>query len=520
MGSYGKYQGNHKHPLPQGLIDQFRNGEISESQIYHMPSLSNDMAPSHLSMREQTVFLAQNIQPRMKILSAAHVQFEVMCQLKRTSNLESERHYQALYKDICEHKDLWFDYIFRLETREPMHCERCTGMLGTLCTILRQRGDFEECIKVMELYTEVLQRYEQMTARRGVHPDQVVCCKGLAYKYNLIRINLGVQTNQRDWLIDSFRKAVAYELEPNFPFEESWGWIPPVFDLPKDPKRLSDDEIYRCVMKIDEMNKEMLGGDKYPRAALRVCGYCKKTEEMLGDYNFCGRCHKVPYCSKECQKRDWKAHKVFCGKKKTETGCNVPPQDMQSFAKLLCDNFARTVHDHSKKKKRKKVTQQQKKAAEPALLKLLRNLLVTKFTHFNSQIGLTDACRDLAFNRELQMYFEQQPGYESLKEIHAKPEVRKYLEEYTSLKLPRVEDDLLDDAAGLLLGNFCIAVGLDTVPKEQRDAIRPELVKLMKKFMLKNPKFNSHEGVRTRLPQCEDFQMESLAIFQTAISDE
>jgi hypothetical protein len=28
----------------------------------------------------------------------------------------------------------------------------------------------------------------------------------------------------------------------------------------------------------------------------------------------CGGCNKHPYCSKECQRQDWKQHKIWCGR--------------------------------------------------------------------------------------------------------------------------------------------------------------------------------------------------------------
>ena len=34
----------------------------------------------------------------------------------------------------------------------------------------------------------------------------------------------------------------------------------------------------------------------------------KNTEKLLK----CGRCKVVSYCSKECQREDWKDHKAFC----------------------------------------------------------------------------------------------------------------------------------------------------------------------------------------------------------------
>lgn len=41
----------------------------------------------------------------------------------------------------------------------------------------------------------------------------------------------------------------------------------------------------------------------------RRCAKCGKSGKSLQ----CSRCRKVAYCSKECQRQDWKSHKPSCG---------------------------------------------------------------------------------------------------------------------------------------------------------------------------------------------------------------
>lgn len=45
--------------------------------------------------------------------------------------------------------------------------------------------------------------------------------------------------------------------------------------------------------------------------AMRVCSGCKKYGYNLGK---CSGCKQAHYCGQECQKADWKTHKVKCGK--------------------------------------------------------------------------------------------------------------------------------------------------------------------------------------------------------------
>jgi len=48
-----------------------------------------------------------------------------------------------------------------------------------------------------------------------------------------------------------------------------------------------------------------------------TCNQCHKTTDQMGSKTLkkCTRCQHIKYCSKECQKQDWKAHKKVCGKK-------------------------------------------------------------------------------------------------------------------------------------------------------------------------------------------------------------
>ena len=43
---------------------------------------------------------------------------------------------------------------------------------------------------------------------------------------------------------------------------------------------------------------------------VRTCDYCKKASDVKLD--LCGRCRKVAFCGKECQRAAWKAHRLVC----------------------------------------------------------------------------------------------------------------------------------------------------------------------------------------------------------------
>jgi hypothetical protein len=53
------------------------------------------------------------------------------------------------------------------------------------------------------------------------------------------------------------------------------------------------------------------------------CAACGKKEPFYAEddeeFNACAGCHCVLYCSRECQKADWKMHKELCQKNRCTT---------------------------------------------------------------------------------------------------------------------------------------------------------------------------------------------------------
>jgi hypothetical protein len=50
-----------------------------------------------------------------------------------------------------------------------------------------------------------------------------------------------------------------------------------------------------------------------PTASMpKSCGVCNVVASEGVTFSYCGACQSVMYCSKVCQKKDWKAHKQIC----------------------------------------------------------------------------------------------------------------------------------------------------------------------------------------------------------------
>lgn len=41
----------------------------------------------------------------------------------------------------------------------------------------------------------------------------------------------------------------------------------------------------------------------------KYCATCIKISDNL---SVCGKCKKVKYCGRDCQKKDWSEHKLIC----------------------------------------------------------------------------------------------------------------------------------------------------------------------------------------------------------------
>ena len=59
----------------------------------------------------------------------------------------------------------------------------------------------------------------------------------------------------------------------------------------------------------DTGNRHQLGGQEIQqRFFFGLCPSCHK----IGEHSACSACMMVSYCSRECQKKDWKTHKSLC----------------------------------------------------------------------------------------------------------------------------------------------------------------------------------------------------------------
>ena len=72
---------------------------------------------------------------------------------------------------------------------------------------------------------------------------------------------------------------------------------------------VTDDQISNLPLKIP-FNDATPKSKQKRVGSSRVCNFCKTKNTTCQD---CMKCKSVHYCSKDCQRSDWKIHKLFCG---------------------------------------------------------------------------------------------------------------------------------------------------------------------------------------------------------------
>ncbi|KAL9628591.1 MAG: hypothetical protein Q9164_007211 [Protoblastenia rupestris] len=71
---------------------------------------------------------------------------------------------------------------------------------------------------------------------------------------------------------------------------------------------------------------------------------CDEVEPPWEPYKKCAKCHTQKYCSRECQRADWKAHKKICGKQQSE-GSGRAPTDFDAMGPIAGQFFKELVKD-------------------------------------------------------------------------------------------------------------------------------------------------------------------------------
>ena len=235
---------------------------------------------------------------------------------KNLGNMRHEASYKAFYDDIVEDESIWMSFFEHPDNDE--HAEHTCGILGTLATIYRQRGDLQNCEDVLDMWKKVFTPYRRNCYE--YHPIQIPCVDRLEFKANIIRLNLMFQTMRYDECVPIYRSLLQHELKYKFTFEQSQYlfMVPHVLNKPPTAatlRSLTHPEIMKIILaplQNGEKTADDLLKDDRVRFALDTCAFCKTKATAIGQFKRCTRCQDTYYCGKDCQKKDWKTHKKLC----------------------------------------------------------------------------------------------------------------------------------------------------------------------------------------------------------------
>ena len=237
-------------------------------------------------------------------------------------NFKGELAYREYYEELQSNKSDWMTFFDAPGNYH--HAEHSCGILGTFATVLRQRGSPEslnECESVLNMEAECLARYKKHTDdNEYAEEQQVFCCDTLHFKYWMIRYNLYFQTGRYTECMPLFRKLSDYELRNRVPHNNQNYLFMVVVVLKRSPseavlRSLSDEEVVVLVkapLSVGTVNSALGVEHGKKRVALQKCASCAKQEAALSTFKTCPRCKSTFYCGRDCQKKDWKAHKKTC----------------------------------------------------------------------------------------------------------------------------------------------------------------------------------------------------------------
>ena len=98
----------------------------------------------------------------------------------------------------------------------------------------------------------------------------------------------------------------------------------------KEGHSTPDRKVMNFLRTISQLADMAIASRTLESQTVKMCRFCKTTK--CEQWLFCSQCRATSYCSKECQKRDWKSHKPLCQR--------VPglKKNLSTFHKIL-DRF-------------------------------------------------------------------------------------------------------------------------------------------------------------------------------------
>jgi hypothetical protein len=240
---------------------------------------------------------------------------------------ESERFehlYLDLYKDIEKYQFAWLGILFKKQEHLGHACSTLRVLKNLACVQLDKEA-ISDGTKTLDLYGEALQLFESTVSAAK---DEEYYNHVGEYKFEHSRLQfLAAQLHAR---IDNKSKAVEY-FSQSLSTEIMWEYEErncarylekasgrrfsedELFEISYGDEVLcgDDDFLWQCLSAVSSGSSACV---EWKSQQIAICGNCGKLETEDINLLQCARCKTVNYCNRECQKSDWKYHKVDCKK--------------------------------------------------------------------------------------------------------------------------------------------------------------------------------------------------------------
>jgi MYND finger len=230
--------------------------------------------------------------------------------------------YETLYRDVLQYRYAWFGIIFQNKTK----LLKTSQILNKLAWLKLEEAcsdeELSEALEVMQLFDETKSLFQE-----SIDGNDAESCK---YAGSLEFDGYHLQFAMAEKLALYSRKDEACQLfQEALSSEATWQYFDrfcgKVLEFAVG-RRLSQKDIdameifesenlpeyfyFDCLVA---MREGEAGSVPWTRAHL--CENCGKREDTEAGKRLlrCARCKEATYCSKECQKEDWKLHKPECG---------------------------------------------------------------------------------------------------------------------------------------------------------------------------------------------------------------
>lgn len=81
---------------------------------------------------------------------------------------------------------------------------------------------------------------------------------------------------------------------------------------------------------------------KYIKTLSSICWHCGAKPKQYEKFKKCSGCLKVRYCSEECQKNDWCAHKKICNNREL-LNCSICDHKNRKLISIIVNNIQQYV---------------------------------------------------------------------------------------------------------------------------------------------------------------------------------